>query len=108
MGFVGLRGGLGLCDDGDVSDGMLLDASRIGKASGATLAISSEAVAPRAPENRLADALRWGDDYVLLATGPAGLDREFDVTCIGEVHPQTDHPVLLDGSVPEGDLGYTH
>ncbi len=92
----------------DVSDGLLLDASRIAKASGVTLSLFSEAIAPLAPKTRLADAIRWGDDYVLLATGPQGLDREFGVTCIGEVLAQGDDPVLLNGSCPEGEIGYTH
>ena len=92
----------------DISDGLLLDASRLAKASGVTVSLQSELIEPLAPAGRLSDAMRWGDDYVLLATGPEGLDREFGVSCIGEVLAEAGNPVLLDGSVPTGDLGYTH
>ena len=92
----------------DVSDGLLLDASRIGKASGLTLSLSSDAIAPLAPEGRLSDAMRWGDDYVLLACGPSGLERDHAVAPIGKVLENTGSPLLLDGASPEGDLGYTH
>ncbi|WP_090482257.1 thiamine-phosphate kinase [Qipengyuania nanhaisediminis] len=92
----------------DVSDGLLLDASRIARASGVTLSLDSGPLANLAPEGRLDDAIRWGDDYVLLCTGPAGLDDQFEVTPIGEVGLQGDHEVLLDNQPPQGDLGYTH
>jgi thiamine-monophosphate kinase len=47
----------------DVSDGLLLDAARMARASGVTLAIDRTAVPIAAPEDRRDDALRWGDDY---------------------------------------------
>lgn len=92
----------------DVSDGLLLDASRIASASGVTLALNQEAIAPLAPQGRLEDAMRWGDDYVLLCTGPAGLKAGLPVTRIGEVLERGPSPLLLDGAPPQGDLGYTH
>nr|WP_318245585.1 thiamine-phosphate kinase [Qipengyuania gaetbuli] len=92
----------------DVSDGLLLDASRIAHASGVTLHLDSDAIASMAPEGRLEEAMRWGDDYVLLATGPEGLDAHHPVTRIGTVLERGDEPLLLDGSPPEGKLGYTH
>lgn len=92
----------------DVSDGLLLDASRIARASGVSISFDSALLASLAPEGRLDDAIRWGDDYVLLCTGPAGLDDQFGVTRIGEVGPQGEHTVLLDNEPPQGDLGYTH
>ncbi|QZD95933.1 thiamine-phosphate kinase [Qipengyuania gelatinilytica] len=92
----------------DISDGLLLDASRIANASSVTLAIERTLVAPLAPEDRLEDAMRWGDDYVLLCTGPAGLDAQFPVTRIGQVTAKGADPVILDGECPEGNLGYTH
>lgn len=92
----------------DVSDGLLLDASRMAKASGVTLALDSGAIASLAPEGRFDDAMRWGDDYVLLCSGPQGLDVEFGLTRIGEVAAKGEDPVLLDGAPPTGDLGYTH
>ncbi|MBW8755547.1 MAG: thiamine-phosphate kinase, partial [Sphingomonadales bacterium] len=57
----------------DVSDGLLLDAARMARASGVTLAIDGAAVPLAAPEARRCEALRWGDDYQLLFTLPAGL-----------------------------------
>lgn len=95
----------------DVSDGLLLDASRIGTASEVTLAIESETVPIAAPEDRRADALRWGDDYQLLFTMPAELPPPVPAFHIGTV--ERDHgngPILMDGKVPAADrpLGYQH
>ena len=92
----------------DVSDGLLLDASRIARASGVTLSFDSVPLSGLAPEGRLDEAIRWGDDYVLLCTGPAGLDETLAVTCVGEVKARADHDVLLDNQPPTGDFGYTH
>nr|WP_315854976.1 thiamine-phosphate kinase [Qipengyuania aquimaris] len=92
----------------DVSDGLLLDASRIAAASNVTLSLDRNLVLPLAPEGRLEDAMRWGDDYVLLCTGPEGLDERFPFTRIGKVDVAGAEPLLLDGSPPEGDIGYTH
>ena len=92
----------------DVSDGLLLDASRIARASGVTLHLDSDAIASMAPQGRLEEAMRWGDDYVLLATGPEGLEAHHKVTRIGTVLERGDEPLLLDGAPPEGKLGYTH
>ncbi|WP_282098296.1 thiamine-phosphate kinase [Qipengyuania xiapuensis] len=92
----------------DVSDGLLLDASRIAGASNVTLSLDRNLVLPLAPEGRLEDAMRWGDDYVLLCTGPEGLGERFPLTRIGKVDASAAEPLLLDGSPPEGDIGYTH
>ena len=92
----------------DVSDGLLLDASRIAKASGTILSLERELVAPLAPEDRLEDAMRWGDDYVLLCTGPDGLEKEFPVTRIGQVLDQGSAPLLVDGEPVGDNLGYSH
>ncbi|RJX68541.1 thiamine-phosphate kinase [Tsuneonella suprasediminis] len=95
----------------DVSDGLLLDASRIGTASGVTLAIDSKAVPIAAPEDRRADALRWGDDYQLLFTMPTELTPPVSAVRIGTVErDQGDGPLLIDGRVPAADrpLGYRH
>jgi thiamine-monophosphate kinase len=89
----------------DVSDGLLLDAARLGKASGVTMALDSAAVPLAAPESRRADALRWGDDYQLLFTASGSLP--VPAFRIGTVMAG-DAPVLLDGAVPEGNLGYIH
>lgn len=94
----------------DVSDGLLLDASRIARASGVTLTIDSSAVPIATPEHRRADALRWGDDYQLLFTAPAGLALPVAAHAVGEVIGLGDAPIVLDGvELDEGSgLGYEH
>lgn len=94
----------------DVSDGLLLDASRIADASGVTIDIDSQAVPLGAPETRREDALRWGDDYALLLTAPPGASLPDFARPIGKVLPRGDHTLLLDGTPPAADtpLGYQH
>ena len=96
----------------DVSDGVLLDASRMARASGVTIDIASAAVPISAPEDRRADALRWGDDYQLLFAAPHGVALPVEAWPIGKITPLAAQaqPLLLDGS-PAGDrerLGYQH
>ena len=91
----------------DVSDGLLLDASRLAGASGVTLALDSEAVPVAAPDRR-EDSLRWGDDYELLFTLPGGTSPPVPATRIGSVLLSDDASLLLDGEPPEGPLGYQH
>ena len=91
----------------DVSDGLLLDASRLAGASGVTLALDSAAVPVAAPDRR-DDALRWGDDYELLFTLPRGVEPPVSATRIGEVRKSGSSPLLLDGEPPQGSLGYQH
>lgn len=96
----------------DVSDGLLLDASRMAEASGVSIAIDSAAVPfPAAlPADRRDAVMRWGDDYELLFTLPAGTSPPVTATRIGEVKARGAGPLLLDGAVPEpgGTLGYQH
>lgn len=97
----------------DVSDGLLLDASRLAAASGVTLALSRDAVplaAGVAEAGRDEDALRWGDDYQLLFTLPPGQECPVAAAHIGEVLPAGQFPVLLDGAPPDPErpLGYLH
>jgi thiamine-monophosphate kinase len=94
----------------DVSDGLLLDAARMARASGVTLAIASAAVPLAAPDARRAEALRWGDDYQLLFTAPPGFQPPVTAHCIGEALHLGDTPLLLDGeALSEADgLGYQH
>lgn len=94
----------------DVSDGLLLDAQRMARASKATMAIDTAAVPIALPEPRRAEALRWGDDYALLFTAPVGLVLPVQATRIGTVEPAGAHPLLLDGQPPSPDhpLGYQH
>ena len=97
----------------DVSDGVLLDASRLAKASGVTLALNSDEVPLAAgvtQAGRSDEALRWGDDYQLLFTLPAGMQPPVQATQIGEVREPGPSPILLDGSPPDPaqPLGYLH
>lgn len=94
----------------DVSDGLLVDAWRMGEASGATLAIDSAKVPIAAPEDRRQDALRWGDDYALLFTAPADAALSVKAARIGTVELRGDTALELDGEYlagPDG-LGYQH
>jgi thiamine-monophosphate kinase len=132
MGFEALRGGIGdslayrrpnaLLAAGrtlaphvtammDISDGLLLDATRMAKASGVTLWIDHGAVPIAAPEDRRDDALRWGEDYQLLFTLPdslASVESPVPAFRIGEARPAEAHPVLVDGLPPLSPLGYEH
>lgn len=93
----------------DISDGLLLDAWRMGSASGSTMAIDSAAVPIAVPEDRRADALRWGDDYELLFTAPTDFALPCDAQRIGTVR-SGQIPLLLD-ETPQADpagLGYQH
>jgi thiamine-monophosphate kinase len=92
----------------DISDGLLLDATRMAEASGVTLALSSADVPIAAPAKRRADALRWGEDYELLFTLPSGTEPTASAWRIGEVRERGEAPLLLDGNVPKEPLGYEH
>jgi thiamine-monophosphate kinase len=95
----------------DVSDGLLLDASRIAAASGVTLALATDAI-PLAPavleSRRVDDALRWGEDYELLFSAPSWFEPPIAASHIGEVLQAGDAPLLLDGAPPDRPLGYLH
>ena len=90
--------------------GLLLDAWRMAEASQVSLAIEGAAVPIAAPEERRFDALRWGDDYELLFTLPAGTEPRVPATRIGSVEPRGFVPLFLDGEpVANSDgLGYEH
>jgi thiamine-monophosphate kinase len=94
----------------DVSDGLLLDASRMARASRATLAIDSAAVPIAAPEDRRGEALRWGDDYQLLFTAPADARLPVPAAAIGKVLARGQAPLMLDGRpvTNERGLGFEH
>lgn len=94
----------------DVSDGLLLDASRIARASGVTIAIDRQAVPIATAEARRDEALRWGDDYQLLFTAPPSAELPVTAHRIGEVRNGGNAPILLDDSpLTEADgLGYQH
>lgn len=100
----------------DISDGLLLDASRMAQASGVTLSLNAAAIplAEGVPAARRHDALTWGDDYQLLFTCAPGLELpEFRLhnaapVRIGTVTALASDPVLLDGAAPTGPLGFEH
>ena len=92
----------------DVSDGLLLDASRLARASCVTLEIVSAAVPVTTPEARRDAAMRWGDDYQLLFTLPAGVTPPCPAWQIGDVLKAAAEPLLLDGVPPLGKLGFEH
>ena len=93
----------------DVSDGLLLDAWRMATASSVTLVLASQDIPIAAPDNRRAEALRWGDDYQLLFAAPLTAELPPGMVPIGTVE-EGDAPLLLDGvalSSP-ASLGYRH
>ncbi|MXP47051.1 thiamine-phosphate kinase [Altererythrobacter luteolus] len=94
----------------DVSDGLLLDASRMASASNVTINIETSQVPIAAPEPRRSDALRWGDDYQLLFTANQELALPVAAHRIGSVLEQSGSPLLIGGTQPDpGDtLGYQH
>lgn len=92
----------------DVSDGVLLDASRMADASDVTIAVDRMAVPIAVPEERRDEALRWGDDYQLLFTLPAGITPPCPAFRIGAVLARQGAPILLDGAPVSGRLGYEH
>ncbi|MCP9223794.1 thiamine-phosphate kinase [Erythrobacter sp. LQ02-29] len=92
----------------DVSDGLLLDASRMAEASGVTLALDRAAIPIAAPEDRRDEALRWGDDYQLLFTVSPEVELPIPAHRIGVVHERGEHAVLLDGEPVSGAPGYEH
>lgn len=94
----------------DVSDGLLLDASRMARASGVSFAIDSAAVPIAAPEARRAEALRWGEDYQLLFTLPLGVEPPIKAFGIGVAIQSAEAPIVLDGMplTEATGLGYEH
>ena len=92
----------------DISDGLLLDCTRMAQASGVTIALDLQAIPIAVDEERRADALRWGDDYQLLFTLPPGAAPPCPATAIGSVRDAGPHPLLLGNTPPTGRLGYEH
>ena len=94
----------------DVSDGLLLDAARMARASTATFAISAAAVPIAVTEARRAEALRWGEDYQLLFTAHPATPLPACACRIGQVLIMGNTPIMLDGApLTEADgIGYQH
>lgn len=94
----------------DISDGLLLDACRMARASGTTISIDAAAV-PIAGSAQDRDAsLRWGDDYALLFTAAPGTDLPVEARTIGEIAEQGPSPIVLNGvgMSEQDELGYRH
>ncbi|OPZ24854.1 MAG: Thiamine-monophosphate kinase [Lentisphaerae bacterium ADurb.BinA184] len=104
----------------DVSDGLLLDASRLARASGQAVALHPERVPLRTPQTSLAAALHDGEDYELLAA--VRRDRaeallagwpfgDVPLTALGEFVPGRE-PGVYDGRGARldtrGQAGYDH
>lgn len=85
----------------DVSDGLVLDASRLAAASGVTIALESSRLGPDA-----SDALAGGEDHALLATFPAGRPVPEGFRRIGAVRARGADAVLVDGRPHEGRAGW--
>lgn len=97
----------------DISDGLLLDARRLARASQADLKLDAALVPLRAGA-RLPDALSDGEDYELLFTAPPELETRWDrrlakLTRIGEVLPGEGRILDADGNEYNLDrIGYEH
>jgi thiamine-monophosphate kinase len=85
----------------DVSDGLVLDASRMAAASGVTLALESSLLGADP-----ASALGGGEDHALLAAFPAGRALPRDFVRVGTVQARGEHAVLVDGGPFEGRGGW--
>lgn len=81
----------------DVSDGLLLDATRLADASNVTIALAA-----------IDDpyTLSGGEDHALLATFPADAALPSGFTPIGEVVRRGDCSVLIGGEAPSGRGGW--
>ena len=97
----------------DVSDGLLLDARRLARASRVDLKIDAAAL-PLRDGAKLPDALSDGEDYELLFTAHAGLEKLWrhdfaKLTCIGEVLPGAGRVLDADGrEYLHSKAGYEH
>ncbi len=85
----------------DVSDGLVLDASRLAEASGVTLSIESASLGADP-----ASALTGGEDHALLATFPSEQALPQGFRRIGSVHRRGEHGVLVDGRPHAGRPGW--
>jgi len=81
----------------DVSDGLLLDATRLADASGVTIDLDGPLDG---------HALRGGEDHALLACFPAGTDLPRPFRRIGAVHERRRAPVTVGGVSTEGPGGW--
>lgn len=85
----------------DVSDGLVLDASRLAAASGVTIQLESDALGADP-----ASALSGGEDHALLATFPPHASLPDGFRLIGLVAERSDHGVVVDGEPYDGSAGW--
>jgi thiamine-monophosphate kinase len=85
----------------DVSDGLVLDASRLAASSSVSMSLEAAALGPDA-----ASALTGGEDHALLATFPPGSALPPGFRPIGTVLARGEHPVLVDGAPHSGRGGW--
>jgi thiamine-monophosphate kinase len=85
----------------DVSDGLVLDASRMAAASGVTLEIDASTLG-----QDIDHALTGGEDHALLACFPPTVRLPDGFRRIGGVSAQARHAVLVDGRPHDGRSGW--
>lgn len=92
----------------DVSDGLLLDAFRMARASGVAFDLASESF-PVADPARAHECVTWGDDYQLLFTADPDLNLPVDARRIGTVTMGDFAPLRVDRDIPDlSRLGFEH
>lgn len=100
----------------DLSDGLLIDAQRMGQASGVAITIDHIPLSPALEKARGAStavqiaAARAGDDYELLFTLPRGLAPPVRAIPVGRISAGAGLTLMIDGAiVPLPDrLGWEH
>lgn len=106
----------------DVSDGLLLDASRLAQASGRGVSINLEEVPLAIPSKKLELILQQctsGDDYEILFTSSISRRQQvveraqsenWEVTCIGVMRPQKGLKLIYEeNEIPRPErLGFVH
>ncbi|HEX5728808.1 thiamine-phosphate kinase [Microbacterium sp.] len=85
----------------DVSDGLVLDASRLAAASDVTVDLDSSALG-----RDLSAALTGGEDHALLASFPPASQLPYGFRAVGRIVERSQHPVLIDGAVHDGRGGW--
>jgi thiamine-monophosphate kinase len=96
-----LAGAAGATAMMDVSDGLVLDASRLAAASAVSILLDSATLG-----DDPATALSGGEDHALLATFPAGTALPDGFRVIGRAAAPGDHAVLVDGRPYAGTGGW--
>ena len=107
----------------DISDGLLLDASRMADASGLTVDIERDAVpmseaftqwldgfSQKEAAKAQQDRLSWGDDYALLFAASVDAALPVEAVRVGRFVARGESRLLLDGAPVDIDmkLGYAH